>query len=226
VHFSIKILLLQLMWAYAAASCPVLHLAHAAAARAAALARLLLTVTNTSVAAAFCFAALRHSRHASGASVTMCLKCVSSAILFNLLLLMWAYAAASCPMPHLTHAAAASCMTSCVFKYIVELLVSCCACCFAVTETYVLLPVAPLFFYHHLQLMWAYAAASCPVPHLTHAAAARAAELARCQAFSSSRQPLALLGSFRALGLSSSQADRLLAAEVQRLKQQEAAAAM
>ncbi|WIA23630.1 hypothetical protein OEZ85_000335 [Tetradesmus obliquus] len=75
------------------------------------------------------------------------------------------------------------------------------------------------------QLMWAYAAASCRVPHLTHAAAARAAELAKSNAFSSSRQPLALLGSFRALGLSSSQADSWLASEVTRLKQQEAAAA-
>jgi hypothetical protein len=53
----------------------------------------------------------------------------------------------------------------------------------------------------------------------------KAAELSRCNVFSSSRQPLALLGSFRALGLSSSQADGLLAAEVQRLKQREAAAA-
>jgi hypothetical protein len=75
----------------------------------------------------------------------MCRKCVSSAIRFNLLLLqlMWAYAAASCPMPHLTHAAAATCATSCIFKYKVRRLVSCCACCFAVTQIYVLLLVAP-----------------------------------------------------------------------------------
>jgi hypothetical protein len=63
------------------------------------------------------------------------------------------------------------------------------------------------------------------VPYLTLAAAARAADLAREQAFSSSRQPLALIGTFRALGLAASEADSLLAAEVQRLKKQEAAAA-
>jgi hypothetical protein len=73
--------------------------------------------------------------------------------------------------------------------------------------------------------MWAYAAASCRVPYLTLAAATRAAELARQQAFSSSRQPLALIGAFRALGLAASEADSVLAAEVLRLKQQEATAA-
>lgn len=70
----------------------------------------------------------------------------------------------------------------------------------------------------YLQLMWSYASANCPVSSLLHAAAARAAQLAAAAAFTNSKQPLALLGAFRALGLSSSEADVLLRKEVVRLK--------
>lgn len=69
------------------------------------------------------------------------------------------------------------------------------------------------------QLMWSYASANCPVSSLLHAAAARAAQLAAAAAFTNSKQPLALLGAFRALGLSSSEADEPLRKEVIRLKQ-------
>lgn len=75
---------------------------------------------------------------------------------------------------------------------------------------------------HLSQLMWAYATANCRDVSLLLAAAERAAVLARCGAFTCSRQPLGVLGAFRSLGFGATVADAGLASEVARLKAVEA----
>jgi hypothetical protein len=70
--------------------------------------------------------------------------------------------------------------------------------------------------------MWALSAAGCGSRSLLYAAAARGAELALSRSFTRSRQPLALLGALRCLGLTRSEADEPLAAEALRLKALEA----
>jgi hypothetical protein len=73
--------------------------------------------------------------------------------------------------------------------------------------------------------MWAYATASCRDRSLLRAATRQAIVLARSHAFTSSKQPLSLLWSFRAFGVSVHEANELLFQEVDRLKVLEVAAA-
>jgi hypothetical protein len=66
--------------------------------------------------------------------------------------------------------------------------------------------------------MWAFGTARCRDAALLHAAVERAAVLGRRRSYTTSRQPLVLLGAFRSLGLQATEADSVLVREVQRLK--------
>lgn len=74
-----------------------------------------------------------------------------------------------------------------------------------------------------LQVMWAYAAANCQIRSLVRAAAHRTVVLGRACAFSTSRQPAVLLGAFKALGALWPAVQQMLDAELDRLRQMEAA---
>jgi hypothetical protein len=69
-----------------------------------------------------------------------------------------------------------------------------------------------------LQVMWAYATARCRDRSLLRAATRQAIVLARSHAFSSSKQPLSLLWSFRTFGVLVHEANELLFQEVDRLQ--------
>ena len=72
-----------------------------------------------------------------------------------------------------------------------------------------------------LQVMWAYATAACNIRSLVRAAAGRAVVLGHSTAFSSTRQPLALLNSLQALRGLQVEVHDVLMAELKRLKQLE-----